>query len=236
MPEDKSKSADAAMLDWIDETIPFSPRFADTYYSKAGGLAEAEHVFVRSNDLPARWPAMADCLIAELGFGTGLNFLATVRRWRESAPPGAKLRFVSFEHFPMSAADMTKALSRWPELADLAERLAEIWRPEFEILQAPFAEDVELTVFLGDANIRLPQLTFKADAWYLDGFAPSRNPELWTAGLLAQVFERTKPGGSFATYTAAGQVRRDLQTAGFAVDRRPGFAGKREMLAGRRRQ
>ncbi|MCG6858327.1 MAG: tRNA (5-methylaminomethyl-2-thiouridine)(34)-methyltransferase MnmD [Salaquimonas sp.] len=234
MTEDKSKSIDLPALDWIDGTIPFSPRFADTYYSKAGGLAEAEYVFIAGNGLPARWPAVPECTIAELGFGTGLNFLATMRHWRDLAPPGATLRYVSFEHLPLSPADMAKALSRWPELADVANRLASLWRPEFEILQVAFADKVELIVFMGDANIRLPQLELKADAWYLDGFAPSRNPELWSATLMAEVFAHTGPGGTFATYTAAGQVRRDLRAAGFVVERRPGFAGKREMLAGKR--
>ena len=233
MPEDKSKSPDTA-VEWLDGTIPRSPRFADTYYSTAGGLEETRHVFIEGNDLPARWPHMKDCLIGELGFGTGLNFLQTLRQWRNLAPASATLRFVSFERFPLTADDMAKALSRWPELAGLAERLVAVWRPDFEILQLPFADNVELAVFLGDANVRLPRLSLAADAWYLDGFAPSRNPGLWSAGLMAEVFARTRPGGTFATYTAASQVRRNLEAAGFAVERRPGFAGKREMLAGRR--
>ena len=184
--------------------------------------------------MPARWPAMRECTIGELGFGTGLNFLVTVYRWREIAPPGAKLHFVSFELYPLAPAEMTKALSRWPELNTLAQQLAEAWRPEPETLNVAFDANVELTVFLGDANALLPRHEFEADAWYLDGFAPSRNPQLWSARILSSIFAHTKPGGTFATYTAAGQVRRDLQAAGFSVERRPGFAGKREMLTGRR--
>ena len=237
MPEDKRKSArDGARdaVEWIDGDIPFSPRFADSYYSRAGGLEETGYVFIEGNGLPARWPRMQTCLIAELGFGTGLNFLETVRQWRGLAPVGTRLEFVSFERFPLSREDMGKALSRWPQLAELADALVAVWRSEFEILQVPFAKDIDLTIFLGDANTRLPQCSFTADAWYLDGFAPARNPELWSAQLLRHVYERTKPGGSFATYTAAGQVRRDLEAVGFEVERRSGFAGKREMLAGRR--
>ncbi len=236
MPKDKSKSAtpEVAPLDWIDGSIPWSPRFADTYYSRAGGLAETGHVFIAGNDLPARWPGMRDCLIAELGFGTGLNFLETVRQWQQTASTGARLRFISFERYPLPAADMEKALSRWPELGVIANRLVAVWEPETATVHTEFTRDVELTVFMGDAAAILPQQDFEANAWYLDGFAPSRNPDLWSADLLKQVFARTAPGGSFATYTAAGQVRRDLQTAGFDVERRQGFAGKREMLAGRR--
>lgn len=236
MPEDKSKSASVqdSRLDWIDGSIPYSSRFADTYYSKAGGQAETGHVFIAGNDLPARWPGMPDCLIAELGFGTGLNFLETARQWQTIASPGARLRFISFECYPLSAEDMAKALSRWPELEDLAKRLLASWQPEAAALRTEFAQDVELTVFMGDAGVILPEQEFEADAWYLDGFAPSRNPDLWSLELMRQVFDHTAPGGSFATYTAAGQVRRDLAAAGFTVERRPGFAGKREMLAGHR--
>jgi len=221
-------------IEWIDATIPRSRRFDDTYYSRAGGQAEAGHVFVAGNDLPARWPQMAQCTIAELGFGTGLNFLETVRRWRRHAQPGSSLRFVSFELHPLAKDDMARALSRWPQLAEEANELVAIWQPDFEMLSAPFGEGAELIVFLCDAVPRLPRLDLAADAWFLDGFAPDRNPDLWSAQMMRHVFERTAPGGSFATYSAAGHVRRNLEAAGFTVGKRPGFAGKREMLAGRR--
>ncbi|MEC9342789.1 MAG: tRNA (5-methylaminomethyl-2-thiouridine)(34)-methyltransferase MnmD [Pseudomonadota bacterium] len=242
MTEGKSKSpvnaesghAPGQPIEWIDGTIPYSRRFADAYYSRAGGLAETGHVFIAGNRLNERWPQLRECLIAETGFGTGLNFLATLRQWREFAPADATLQFLSFEQFPLAKGEMARALSRWPELADAADRLVGLWRPGYEFLQADFAENVKLTVFMSDANIRLPQLDFVADAWFLDGFAPSRNPQLWSEELLKQVFARTKPGGSFATYSAAGFVRRNLEQAGFDVERRPGFAGKREMLVGSR--
>ena len=220
--------------DWHDNDLPVSRLFDDPYYSAADGRAETAHVFVGGNRLPSRWPDMQHCLIAELGFGTGLNFLETVRQWREFRCKGARLSFVSFEQYPLAGQDMARALSRWPELEDLSTRLLEVWQPEFEIIETGFADDIALTVFMSDANIRLPQLQFQADAWYLDGFSPAKNPQLWNPALLAEVFSRTVPGGTFATYSAAGQVRRDLQAAGFEVRRESGFGTKREMLAGRR--
>ena len=131
---------------------------------------------------------------------------------------------------------MARALSRWPELNPLRPILCELWLPGQEILQVEFLPNLSLTVFMGDANVRLPQLPFTADAWYLDGFAPARNPQLWNAELMQQVFDHTKPGGTFTTYSAAGSVRRNLQAAGFEVSKTTGFAGKRDMLSGRRRE
>lgn len=235
MTEDKGKSAFPPdnSLQWIDDNIPFSTQFGDSYYSKSDGRSETGHVFIEGNDLPARWPGMGDCLIAELGFGTGLNFLETLRQWREITPTNAHLTFLSFELHPLSAAEIENALSRWPLLSKLTALLLDDWQPQSEMQTIRFDDGrVELVIFASDANIRLPQTDFEADAWFLDGFAPSRNPELWGEALLAQIFEHTKPGGTFATYTAAGWVRRNLQRAGFEVARQPGFAGKREMMNG----
>lgn len=222
-------------LEWTQEGIPRSLRFGDTYYSRHGGLAETGHVFIGWNELPARWPQMRHCLIAELGFGTGLNFLETVRWWREHKAADATLHFLSFEAWPMSREEMARAHAPWPELAALSPRLVELWSPREAVVDAQFAPDIRLTVHLADANMALRALSFAADAWYLDGFAPARNPQMWSAELMAQVFGHTIPGGTFATYAAAGFVRRNLEAAGFAVERQPGFAGKREMLRGVKR-
>ncbi len=219
-------------LEWVDGTIPRSAIFGDTYFSRAGGLAETGHVFIGGNNLTQRWPQMGHCTIAELGFGTGLNFLETLRQWQELKPSGAMLDYIAFEAFPMSRTDLEKSLSYWPELADQAATLAALWTPLAGNIDAGFLEGVHLMVHFADANLALPDLQFEADAWYLDGFAPARNPQIWSGELMAQVFTHTAPGGSFATYTAAGWVRRNLQAAGFAVAKVPGFAGKREMTRG----
>jgi tRNA U34 5-methylaminomethyl-2-thiouridine-forming methyltransferase MnmC len=236
MPENKKVFPHESRheVEWIDDTIPRSVQFGDTYFSQAGGADETLHVFINWNELPARWPQMRHCTIAELGFGTGLNFLETLRYWRLSRAPGAKLDYISFEAFPMARDDLRKSLSRWPHLAADATIMIDLWRPQAELIEMDFEEGVHLTVHQCDAAAALPEQSFEADAWYLDGFAPSRNPDMWSAGLMQEVFRHTKAGGSFATYTSAGWVRRNLEAAGFAVEKRRGFAGKREMLCGRK--
>ncbi len=219
-------------LEWRDEYLPVSTRFDDPYYSIEDGRAETGHVFIEGNSLTERWSNLPICIIAELGFGTGLNFIETVRQWQIVKPDDAKLTFISFEQFPMTAEDIGKALSQWPELSPLTNRLLEIWDPKMEVLDAEFCNDINLTVHMGDANAHLPNLKFEADAWYLDGFSPAKNPELWNAGLMQQVSNHTVADGTFATYSAAGFVRRSLQSAGFNVEKTDGFGSKRDMLIG----
>jgi tRNA U34 5-methylaminomethyl-2-thiouridine-forming methyltransferase MnmC len=218
-------------LDWIDETIPISRRFDDPYYSKASGIDETRHTFINGNDLPQRLAQTRAFTIAELGFGTGLNFLATCALWDDVSSPDAQLHFISFEQYPLTSQDLQKALSRWPQLDAGSRSLVDEWQPQFEFLDTKIG-NTRLTVFFSDANVRLPQLDFAADAWFLDGFSPARNPELWSLELMRHVFDRTLPGGTFATYTSAGWVRRNLQSAGFAVQRIPGHANKRQMTIG----
>jgi tRNA U34 5-methylaminomethyl-2-thiouridine-forming methyltransferase MnmC len=164
--------------------------------------------------------------IAELGFGTGLNFLATAHSWRECGCSGT-LRFTSFEAFPMRADDMAKALSAFDSFGSLREALLAAWTPEggdFRIVP-----DLHLKVVIGDARDSLCAWRGLADAWFLDGFSPAKNPELWSEELMGEVAAHTAPGGTCATYSAAGFVRRGLDAAGFDVERAPGFGRKRHM-------
>ena len=213
-------------LTWRDGSVPVATRFDDPYFSAAGGLAETRHVFLAGNDLPARLhPGFH---IAELGFGTGLNLLATLIAWRAAGSPGP-ITYTSFEAFPLTAPDIARALSAFPEAAAAAAPFLAQWATG----ATSFALDgMTLKVILGDARTTLPLWPGRADAWYLDGFSPAKNPELWSDELLAEVARHTAAGGSFATYTAAGHVRRALQAAGFAVSRLPGFGRKRHMSAG----
>lgn len=214
-------------IEWADGQVPVSTRFDDPYYSRADGLAEARHVFVRGNALPER---LRDGFhIAELGFGTGLNMLAALLEWRASGADGT-LHYTGFEAFPLSAAQIARALAPFEAVRDAADPFIAAWDTgarRFEL-----GGGVRVHVIEGDARQTLPLWDGAADAWFLDGFAPARNPELWDAALLHEVARHTAPGGSFATYTAAGQVRRDLQAAGFEVRRCPGFAHKRHMSMG----
>jgi len=206
----------AAVVSWSDSDVPISARFDDPYYSLADGRAETAHVFLQGNDLPARF--RDGFHIAELGFGTGLNLLVALQAFRASGC-GGRLHFTSFEAFPMARQDQIRALSRFGDLPTDALR---------------GAEDLCLRVIEGDARQTLPAWAGRADAWFLDGFSPAKNPELWGNDLLHAVAAHTQPGGTLATYTAAGFVRRGLTAAGFEVTRAPGYGRKRHMTRARR--
>ncbi|MBR9890455.1 tRNA (5-methylaminomethyl-2-thiouridine)(34)-methyltransferase MnmD [bacterium] len=208
---------------WRDGEVPVSPRFDDPYFSLENGLAETRHTFLAGNDLPARF--RDGFHVAELGFGTGLNLLATLQIWRQSGTAGT-LHFTSFEAFPMTGADMIRAQSAFPELSAIADELAPFWRAGAREIDLP---DLRFRMVEGDARTALPAWQGKADAWFLDGFSPAKNPELWGADLMEEVGRHTAPGGTIATYTAAGHVRRALEAAGFAVARVPGYGRKRHM-------
>lgn len=211
-------------LKWDDNGVPVSSRFDDPYFSVDNGLDETRHVFLRGNDLPAR---LCDGFhVAELGFGTGLGFLTTVQAWQEAGTLG-HLYFTSFEAFPMTALEMARALSAFPELTELAGPLVDQWAVKTQLIQ--YAPNITLEVVLGDARQTLPNWTSKADAWYLDGFSPAKNPELWTPELMQAVADHTTATGTAATYTAAGFVRRGLRDAGFQVERVAGYGRKRHM-------
>jgi tRNA U34 5-methylaminomethyl-2-thiouridine-forming methyltransferase MnmC len=216
-----------AGLDWQAGAVPMSRRYRDPYYSLRDGLAEARHVFLAGNGLPERFrPGFH---IAELGFGTGLNMFAALVAWRAAGTSGA-LRFTSFEAHPLPAQAIAKALAAFPEAAAVAGPFLAAWAGGARRFALP---GLDAEVIEGDARATLPGWEGRADAWFLDGFAPARNPELWEPALMAEVARHTAPGGSFATYTAAGHVRRALAGAGFAVERRPGFGAKRHMTSGR---
>lgn len=215
--------------------MPYSRAFDDHFYCRSDGRLECGHVFLAGNDLPRRWQRREPFRIAELGFGTGLNLCETWRQWCETAPEGASLHFTSFERFPMARADIERALSHWPEIERERAILTEKWPDAAEgRVEIELDPRMRLTVVCGAALDSLSEEKIPYDAWYLDGFAPSRNPDMWSAELMAEVFRLTAPGGRFGTYAAAGFVRRNLAAAGFTVERRPGFAGKREMLCGER--
>jgi tRNA U34 5-methylaminomethyl-2-thiouridine-forming methyltransferase MnmC len=214
-----------ADLDWADGQVPVSTRFDDPYFSLANGLAETVHVFLSGNDLPARFTPGFH--IAELGFGTGLNMLATWAAWEQSGAT-TPLTFTSFEAFPMPPPDMARALTAFPALTPWRDRFLAHWRGDGTCV----LDTLHLSVVPGDARQTLPAWTGHADAWFLDGFSPAKNPELWGEKLMAEVARHTAPGGTVATYTAAGFVRRGLAAAGFATTRASGYARKRHMTRG----
>ncbi len=210
----------APSIDWKDG-VPVATRYDDPYYSMQDGLAESQHVFLGGNDLPARFTDGFH--IAELGFGTGLNLMVA---W--AAAP-CLIRVSSFEAFAMPRDDMARALAAFPAIAPQAEAFLDVWRDGAEGADLP---GLTFRLIRGDARQTLACWDGVADAWFLDGFSPAKNPELWLPELMAEVSRHTAPSGTFATYTAAGHVRRALTTAGFAVTKTKGFAGKRHMSAG----
>ncbi|WP_370213755.1 tRNA (5-methylaminomethyl-2-thiouridine)(34)-methyltransferase MnmD [Roseovarius sp.] len=217
-----------AVLEWREGDVPVSQQFDDPYYSLENGLDETRHVFLAGNDLPDRF--RDGFAIAELGFGTGLNALTTCQAWCAAGAPGI-LHFISFEAFPMAAEDMARALAHFPELAELAAPLIAGWQAGARDITLP--GNMQLQVIEADARSALPDWQGQADAWYLDGFSPAKNPELWGADLMQAVHDHSAPGGTLATYTAAGFVRRGLSDAGFEVARVSGYGRKRHMTVAR---
>lgn len=228
----------AAELAYSPEGIPFSPRFDDIYHSRSGGLAQARNVFLAGNGLPGRWQGHDHFVICETGFGLGLSFLATWQAWRADPQRCARLHFISCELHPFRAADLSRLyaqlLSEDAKLQALAAELIAQWPvlvPGFHRLELAGGQ-VVLTLLLGDALHWLPKLLAQVDAFYLDGFAPAKNPQLWQAPLFKQFSRLAASAATLATYTVAGEVRRGLAEAGFQVERVAGFGGKRQMLVG----
>jgi len=228
-----------ARIDW-DQSHPSSREFGDVYYDRSSGLAESQYVFLEQNHLSERFAQLAKedrshFTIAETGFGTGLNFLLTWSLWRQySQSSSAVLHFISMERWPLSREDLATSLSSWPELQELSAQLLEVYPPALQGFHRLVLDQgrVRLTLLLGDATEQLEKAVFQADAWFLDGFAPAKNPELWTPRLFDLIQQRSAAGTTFATFTAAGVIRRSLQERGFTVEKVPGFGRKREMLRG----
>ena len=214
---------------------PWSAQFSDVYYSTESGTGQARHVFLHGNDLPARWADAHVFTMVELGFGSGLNFLATWDAWRSDPRRCTRLHFVSIERHPFEAADLATLHGRFPELSALSSVLRAAWPPLLPGLhRLHFDHDaVTLTLAFADAAVALRQLRLAADAFYLDGFAPDRNPEMWSAASMRALARLARPGATLATWSVAVSVRNALTSAGFAIEKRPGFGRKREMLAGR---
>ncbi|MBW5799323.1 bifunctional tRNA (5-methylaminomethyl-2-thiouridine)(34)-methyltransferase MnmD/FAD-dependent 5-carboxymethylaminomethyl-2-thiouridine(34) oxidoreductase MnmC [Halomonas elongata] len=229
-----------AHLDWRPddggEDTPHSSEFDDVYFSRHDGRAETEHVFLDANRLPERfqdWTEDRPFVIGETGFGTGLNMLCAWACFDAHAPARARLHLVSTELYPLDRRDLARALAAWPDLADRAAVLLAQWpEPVSGVHRLWLDARVTLDLHFGDTAERLRWLDGRVDAWFLDGFAPARNPDMWQPALFAAMAARSRPGATFATFTCAGVVKRGLAAAGFAWRKVPGFGRKREMLAG----
>lgn len=210
---------------------PWSEAFGDVYHAASGGLEQARHVFLAGNDLPQRWAGRERFVVVETGFGLGVNFLATWQAWRRDPARPRRLHFVSIEKHPFSLEDLRTLHERYPELQEEAAALHARWpvlvpgghRLAFE------GEAVVLTLFFADIQVAR-ELRLAADAIFLDGFAPARNPDMWSAQTMRALARLAAPGATAATWSVAAEVRQALERTGFHVEKAPGFAGKREML------
>jgi len=234
MPENNSPLLPSAEITIEADGLPVSQQYDDPYFSRQGGLAETEHVFLNGNRVRERWAQSPSFVIAETGFGTGLNFLTTWRAWNDDRPPEGWLHFISTELHPIPPEQLSQLHEQWPELAELSALLRQQWplpQRGFHRLNFP-QHRVSLTLLYGDAQATLAQLDATVDAWYLDGFAPTRNNGLWNDALYQQIAKLSAQQTTFATYTAAGHVRRGLAAVGFDVSKTEGFGFKRDMSIG----
>lgn len=225
---------DNANIEW-KQGQPFASAFQDIYFSSDNGLLETEHVFLQGNDLSNRWQQFNTntFTITETGFGSGLNFLCAAKLWLETAPKQAVLHFISVEKYPLTLQDITAALKLWPELSALSLPLLNRYTTLIDAKNISLYDNkIQLSLFIGDATEQLSHFQNKTDAWFLDGFSPAKNPDMWQPALFEQMARLSHANTTFATFTSAGLVRRGLISAGFKVIKRSGFGKKREMITG----
>ncbi|MBZ0332739.1 bifunctional tRNA (5-methylaminomethyl-2-thiouridine)(34)-methyltransferase MnmD/FAD-dependent 5-carboxymethylaminomethyl-2-thiouridine(34) oxidoreductase MnmC [Marinobacter sp. AL4B] len=234
----KPPATEPAELIWQDG-IPESTRFGDVYFNRNDGLSETRYVFIEPNNLCERFEKLPDhghFVIGETGFGSGLSFLTAWADWKRATEDHkhSVLHFVSFERYPLTRDELKRALLRSPELAPVSDQLIDQYPPLMKGVHRLVFDSgrVRLTLFFGELQDGLDQLPFAADAWFLDGFDPQYNPDMWSDEVIQSVRDHSLPGTTFSTFTAVGRVRRALEAAGFEVTKQPGFGRKREMLAG----
>lgn len=230
---------------WNAEGQPYSEQFDDIYHTSSRAVKQTDHVFLKGCGLPQSWQHKKQFTILEMGFGLGLNFLTTWLRWKQDPVRCKRLHFVSVEAYPVKVDDIEQALRSFPELEEVGRELINAY-PSLTnavntgIQQVCFPDgdgvQVILSLALGDASIVLPQLEINADAIYLDGFSPAKNPQLWGQDICRELARVSRPGTRIATWCVASQVRQRLTEAGFSVQRVAGLAPKRNSLTGKYRK
>lgn len=222
-------------INWI-ENNPYSIDFNDIYFNTEDGLQETEYVFIAQNQIQQRFSASDNShfTIIETGFGTGLNFFCTALHWLNCASASAKLHYVSLEKYPLMPEDIEKVTQPYPQFRSISNELLEQYANLQVGLNAISVANyrIQLSLWIGDVLETLPKIYNKADAWFLDGFAPAKNTEMWSEQVFRHISRLSKPGTTFATFTSASAVRRSLQSIGFNVQKCAGYGKKREMLSG----
>jgi len=234
MPAPKSLTqCDPPKLDWSRPEAPAASDFGDIYFSVDGGLEETETVFLKGCGLPQSWQGRRRFVIGESGFGSGLNFLTTWRMWDKTKSDNSRLHFISIEKFPFDAKQLSKVLSAWPELQNYSRQLIAQWPGRVKGFHRLHFGDVTLTLIHDDIAPALDALEAEIDTWFLDGFSPAKNPDMWSGAIIQKIANRSAPGAKLATFTVAGTVRQALTEAGFDVEKKEGFGRKRHRLEAR---
>ena len=215
----------------------YSSDFADIYFSVSGAEEEAEHVFIAGNNLKERFAGAERFVIAEAGFGTGLNFLKTMAEWAVRYTPGRELIYIGFEMFPLPVKLLREVYRYWPDLQEYTEYFLQVYAQghnvmglKLDCLLAKY--NIRLLLYSGDINVAIESLSEPVDAWFLDGFAPAKNPQMWSNKVFESMRRWSNQGSTFATYSCARVVREGLKSYGFEVQKIPGFGKKKYMLAG----
>jgi len=223
-----------AALEWRDDGSAISSDYGDIYFQPGKGLEETEAVFLAACGIPERWQADAPFVIGELGFGSGLNLLAVMHAWQAAKVRPAHLSFLSVEAHPMTAEDAARMHRAYPALEPHARALRAAWPPAIKGVHALTLPDTGVSVHVYQMGVAeaLAQMPGGVDAWFLDGFAPARNPDMWSADVCAKIARLSRAGTRIGTFSVAGQVRANLNAAGFAVEKVPGVGAKRERLVG----
>ncbi|MTI13824.1 bifunctional tRNA (5-methylaminomethyl-2-thiouridine)(34)-methyltransferase MnmD/FAD-dependent 5-carboxymethylaminomethyl-2-thiouridine(34) oxidoreductase MnmC [Sansalvadorimonas verongulae] len=226
-----------AKISWNEDGQPFSVEFDDVYFSTDCGVSESRYVFIEQNDLPRRFAALKEhetFTIAETGFGSGLNFLCTWHCFLEHAPATAQLHFVTVEKFPMTQEDFARALALWPEFKEMTDALVASYPPRLTGFHRRTFDSgrVKLTLIFDDVHRALPKINPAINAWFLDGFSPAKNPEMWQPELFHNIAAKSAPGATYATFAVARMVRMGIKEVGMTMTRVSGYGKKREMIRG----
>lgn len=222
-----------AVLEWNAQGEPFAREFGDRYFNSIDGLEETQQIFIKNNHLSERWKYQNKTfVIVELGFGSALNCFATWQHFLETASSNQILQFVSIEQFPFSLEDFKRSAERWPSLKFLSDQYLKSYPPLIKGCHRRIFGRVIIDVWFEEVSQALSQMEGQVDAWFLDGFSPSKNPQMWDKKLFEEMARLSKRNATFSTFTAASQVRRDLLSVGFHVEKVAGFKNKRESLCG----
>ena len=217
-------------LIWRDNSTPVSEEYDDIYFSSEGAISETETVFLKACGLPERWKKLTNFTICELGFGSGVNFLTTMKMWQKTKPKEGRLHYLSIENHPLKRSQLKKILVSLPELKKFGEELIKIWPGPVKGFHRLHFGDVTLTLVHDNVSCALNEIDACVDAWFLDGFSPSKNPDMWSDEIIKKIYHLSAAGAQLGTFTAAGSVRNSLEKVGFKVDKKDGFGRKRHRI------